>query len=176
MRLLIASQNEVKRLAAEDAFAEFYPNCDIQVDMPERPISSDISEQPLLMQQAMKGVENRLANARALIPGKFAAYVAIEGGCYRIGGNWFHAEFAGVMKNRRIFHAHSPGFPIPESFSELLDKGATLGQAMEKRTGISDAGKKEGFTGWLAGTAYNRRNTSKMAVYLALCGMDNADL
>lgn len=171
MRVLVASQNEVKRQATYDALQEFMPGCELEVVAPEIPIPSDVADQPMSHQVAKLGVENRIRNAKGLVAGRFTLYVAIESGCYRMGDDWFQTEFAGVANNGRVFHAHGPGVPMLDSFIGEMRKGTNLSDMMAKKTGIEDAGKKEGYTGWLAGENYSRRNMSKMAILFALCGM-----
>ncbi len=176
MSVLVASQNEIKRLAVVDAYTEIYPeDVPVVVSSPLE-IRSGVRDQPLSLQEIALGVHNRIGNARAQKIGRFSTFVAIESGCYRTKNRWFEVACAGVTgRNGRISIAYGPSYPVPESFVPLLKQGKDLNEIMEEKTSMKEAGKGIGFNGWLAGR-FDRRHASAMAVYLALCSERTQDL
>jgi inosine/xanthosine triphosphatase len=178
LKVLVASQNKVKQLAVEDAFGIFTKQPSL-VEMSTQPIDSNVSLQPLELEETALGALNRLSAILQMTSG-YDYYVAIEGGAYKVDlpkqEQWYESACAAISKNDcEPVIAYGPAYPIPSAIAKHLPEGKDLTQAMENETGIADIGNREGFNGWLTDGQLDRRTASSQAVLLALYGLVKAE-
>lgn len=177
LKVLVASQNKVKQLAVEDAF-ELFAEEPKAIELANRPIDSQVADQPLELAETARGALNRLSSIQQ--NSGYDYYVAIEGGAYRVDlpetEQWYESACAAVAQNDgEPSVAYGPAYPIPPAIARHLREGKDLNQAMESETGITDIGKREGFNGWLTDGHLDRRAASAQAVLLALYGLRKSE-
>jgi inosine/xanthosine triphosphatase len=171
-RVLVASKNKIKGLAAEDAFRIFL-NDALEIHLSTKEIDSGVPNQPISLEQSAEGSLNRL-QAITGEPG-YDYYVAIEGGMFKVetpdGTKWFEAACAAVGANNKRCIAYGPGYPVPERFAAHIVNGKDLNEAMEYEIGVKEIGSSGGFNGWLTEENLDRQKGSAQAVILALYGL-----
>ena len=63
MKIVVASKNPVKLLAVTDLIPEYPLLADASFEL--RPVSSDVSEQPLSLEEILKGIPKEMRNDRS---------------------------------------------------------------------------------------------------------------
>lgn len=176
-KILVASQNEVKLLAVEEAFDVYRANT-YEFEMAKNEIVSGVADQPTSLIETATGALNRLQAIRSVADYSF--YVAIEGGIYSVetplGTKWYESACAAVADNNSLTIpsiAYGPAFPVPRRIMRHVEDNKDLNQAMELETGIKDIGKSVGFNGWLTENKLDRKKVSAEAVLLALYGLSH---
>lgn len=135
MKILVASNSEIKLAAVREAFAG------VRVQVDGRGSRSLVNEQPVGNDETTMGAMNRLTQI-AVVSG-YDFYVAIENGLEEIGGWWSDFGFV-VMQNRagiRKF-AKSAGVIFPDTYvEEAFRRGfetTTAGMIIAEKLGGSD--------------------------------------
>lgn len=175
-KVLVASQNRVKAMAAHDALSLFGGGT-YETDLSQTPIQSGVREQPLSLEETATGAINRLIQARKV--GGYSYYVAIEGGIYSVdtptGTMWYESACAAVSddKTHTPSVAFGPAYPIPRNIIRHVHEGKDLNEAMEIETGIAEIGNSVGFNGWLTDGKLDRQAASAQAVLMALYGLEH---
>lgn len=164
---LVASQNEIKRLAVIQGLTDFYEDDDLLVDLASQEIKSGVRDQPLSLKETRLGVINRLEAIKSL--GEYMVYAAVEGGVHKVEDRWYETACAGVIIDDQLGLAFGVDYPIPHNIAQNIEKGMDLNQAMEIETGLKEIGKAGGFNGWLTDGKLDRQQASAQAIYLALC-------
>jgi inosine/xanthosine triphosphatase len=178
MKILVASQNQIKAEAVREAFRRLLDEA-VNVQLSNDEIDSGVSSQPLSLEETARGALNRL-NAITAVPG-YDYYVAIEGGIYAVelpvGKHWYESACAAVKSSasQNPCVAYGPAYPVPDQFIRHLEAGKDLNEAMEAETGIKEAGKGIGFNGWLTNGKLDRMSASAEAVLLAIAGLEHAN-
>lgn len=174
-QIIIASQNNIKSLAAQDAF-KIFTDKEYAFVLADTEISSGVSDQPNTLSETATGALNRLSQIRKA--GGYAFYIAIEGGTYGVdtpvGTLWYESACAAVADHNASSTpsvAFGPAFPVPRRIIRHVSEGLDLNQAMELETGIAEIGSSVGFNGWLTDNKLDRQAASSQAVLLALYGM-----
>jgi len=172
MKVVVASENTVKREAARRAFTTQFPGEEISFITTSAP--SGVGDQPMNPEETALGAYTRAKNGQ-MTGAKFS--VGIEGGlCFIVLNGQEHAyeqTWACVLDcETGIYEIGSgPAYPIPSNVLAHMRSGKNLSQAMDIEYGIVDIGKNEGYNGWLSNNVLNRIEASKIAVLLALCGL-----
>lgn len=172
MRVIIASENPTKITAAEQAFRDYFPKEDIEIIT--QSTESGVSDQPMSQEETAQGAYNRAVGA-ADSDADFA--VGIEGGLNFVSLNGreyaFEQTWAYVIdcKTKEGEIGSGPAYPIPEHVIAQIHQGNNLSDAMLAEYGIEDIGKNAGYNGWLSRDTLDRTETSRIAAYLALCGL-----
>lgn len=113
----------------------------------------------------------------ALLDGDFG--VGIEAGLFWIEaiGDYVDVQYCAVVdKAGKLTLGHGPGFSYPPAVLVLVKTGMTVGQAMEKITGVKGMGSKEGAIGYLTKGKLVREEITKMAVTTAFLPRFRRDL
>ena len=168
-RIIVAvgSGNPVKVAAVRDVFTEAFSGT--QLKIVERSVESGVSEQPFEA-ETVTGAINRARNA---MEGTDAHYgVGVEAGLFLndTSGKYMDVQYCAIIdRDRKITIGHGAGFSYPEEvISVVLDRGATIGDAMKTVYGKEDIGKKEGAVGFLSKGLLNRKELTEHAVIAAL--------
>jgi len=128
-------------------------------------VESGVAPEPL-EQDVVLGAITRAK--KALGSGDFG--VGIEAGLFWNESVRDHLDVqycAIVDKAGRLTVGHGPGFAYPPAVVALVEKGMTVGQAMERITGISGMGSRQGAIGYLSRGHVNREQITKMAALTA---------
>lgn len=166
MIVKVGSSNPVKIQAALQAFQAFYSKVSIYGESTE----SGVSDQPMSAAETSLGAINR---AQACAQDSDYS-VGIEGGICSVEVSeqklFFEQTWAAVHQTKSgIYHvAAGPSFPVAPHVVELLQEGYNLSDAMAKEYGTTDLGLGQGYNGWLSDNHYDRTESSKIAVLLAL--------
>ena len=160
LKVNVGSRNPNKLNAVRKVLLDFYESVEVSgieadTGVPEQPFGED----------TIKGAVNRAKNAlRGADIG-----VGIEAGLIEdTGGRYFDVQYC-VMIDRMgwMTVGHGPGFYYPRTVMEMIEKGMSVGEAMESIFGIKDIGYSEGAVGFLSEGKYTREKLTESAVYMA---------
>lgn len=172
VKIVIGSTNTCKIAA----FKEVMPLYDFlaSAELESRAVSSNISEQPVSLEETMQGAQNRAQAA--------AAYgdigVGLESGIFNVPNTNRYMEFCAccIYANGRCAFGFSPAFEVPQEvvyyiFSHNID----LTQAMNLAglTNNGQLGAAEGAVGVLTGGRITRKDYTKHAIIMALVQLEH---
>jgi len=172
MNVAVGSKNPTKLASVKAAFDRYFPGNKITYVATET--NSDVSEQPLSIEETIQGAVNRATNAQT-DDADFS--VGIEGGLsfYTVNGHVYGVEVSWVcVRNCRTGQseiANSAGFPVFPKVVAHVKQGKTLSDAMAAEYGVVDIGMKNGYIGWLSGDVITRQSSNFEAVFLALSSL-----
>ena len=164
-RIVIASDNPVKRRAVEGAVARMLPSEPFRVD--PCAVASGVAEQPASEAETLAGAEGRAAAAAAEIPDA-ELWIGVEGGVEDRPEGLAAFAWVVVRSNDRVGRARSATFFLPESVAELVRSGVELGEADDRVFARTGSKRREGAVGLLTDGALDRRGLYEQAVLLAL--------
>ena len=173
MKVVVASGNPIKMACTQKAFTEYFTDQKIEFDA--QAADSEVSEQPMTIDEAIQGAINRAQNVAS---GQFDYAVGIEGGLsfHEVGGREHAIEISWVCvydcQNNRYEIASAPGFPILPKVLGHIHQGQHLSQAMETEYGLKNLGQQNGYIGWLSGNKITRQSSNYEAVLLALSSLN----
>jgi len=178
MVIAVGSTNVAKVNAVREAMMESPRFTSTEIVSVET--SSDVSSQPMTLQETIQGAKNRAKNAFERCEG--CSYsVGIEGGLMETdeaATGYLHISACSIYDGKHHYIGLSTGFEIPPLILELiLDKKMDLSQACLK-AGISqntNIGSTEGLIGVLSKGRMNRKTYSKECVLTALLQLENAE-
>src|SRR5436309_14625021 len=110
-------------------------------------VRTDVPEQPF-GDEALQGALNR---AKAAI-GRGDFGVGIEAGLVwsPLLSDYFDVQYVAIVDRAgHVTVGHGPGFTYPPRVLENVTAGRTVGEAMERLTGVRGIGSKEGAIGYL---------------------------
>src|SRR6266480_1110560 len=81
-----------------------------------------------------------------------------------------------VDRSGRLTVGHGPGFAYPAKVLEKVKAGSTVGEAMDRLTGIRGIGSKQGAIGHLTEGRLDRRRLTESAVLMAMVPRIRRDL
>ena len=166
----VGTNNSLKVRAVAAVASKLYSKVKVRGVSAESGVPPEPLEQDVVL-----GAINRAR--RALGAGDFG--VGIEAGLFWNQSMRDHLDVqycAVVDKAGRLTVGHGPGFAYPPAIVSLVKKGMTVGQAMERITGIKGMGSKEGAVGYLSGGRLDREDITRMAVYTAFIPRIRRDL
>lgn len=129
-------------------------------------VDSDVPPQP----RGSEALRGTIARARAA-RGEADLGVGIEAGLVpQEGGEatWDVQFCAVVDRADRITLGTGPGFQHPPVVLEAVEGGQTVGEAVERLTGTTDIGRKEGAIGFLTEGRLTREELTESAVLMAM--------
>jgi len=166
----VGSSNKVKIKATKDVFSRLFK----KVEVHGIEVDSGADVQPF-GKNTIKGAVNRAKEA--LGKGDFG--VGIEAGLFWVENieRYFDVQYCAIVdKMGKVTIGHGPGFCYPPQTIEMVRRGATIGEAMKKISGIEDIGKKMGAIGYLSIGKMNRTQLTRIAVFMALIPRIRRDL
>ncbi|MCI4371185.1 MAG: inosine/xanthosine triphosphatase [Thermoplasmata archaeon] len=170
LRIGVGTDNPVKVRAVRAVFGTLSMRCVVrQVRVP-----SGVAEQPV-SDEAIEGAMNR-AKA-ALGEGDFG--VGIEAGLVpsAVLADYFDVQYCAILdRSGRMTVGHGPGFTYPSRIIEKVRAGSTIGEAMERLTGIREIGSKQGAIGYLTERRLDRDALTESAVLMAMVPRIRQDL
>jgi inosine/xanthosine triphosphatase len=165
VKIAVGTKNDVKVSAVERIFKMIYP----QVRMIKLDVPSGVRDQPWETETII-GAKNRAAAAQNQASDAHFC-VGIEAGLIwnEELGEYLDVQYCTVQdRGGRVTIGHGPGFYYPKAIIEAVKEGKTVGQAMEKATGIQNIGYKQGAIGFLTNNLLTRQQLTEQAVIMAL--------
>ena len=127
---------------------------------------TEVSDQPF-DDEALQGATNRARSA--IRAGDFG--VGIEAGLMWSSAlsDYFDVQYCAIIdRGGRITVGHGPGFTYPPRVLEKVKAGSTVGDAMERLTGIRGIGSRQGAIGYLTEGRMDRKRLTESAVLMAM--------
>lgn len=177
MIVAVGSTNEAKILAVKEILQEssLFP----QLSIIGLAVGSDVSDQPLSLQETIQGAKNRAKNAFDQRACKYS--VGIESGLMVSLGTstgYLHVSACCIYDGKNTYTGLSTGFELPPQILELiLKQKMDLTQAC-LHSGISanaKLGSTEGLIGILTQGKIDRKEYSKQCVHAAVIQLENGD-
>ncbi len=161
LRVNVGSLNPNKVNAVKDVLSMFYEKLEVngvKVDsgVPEQPFDED----------TVKGAINRSKNAI----GDADLGIGIEAGLIwnPVVERYFDVQYCAIVDKRGVITVgHGPGFYYPEHVINLVKKGMSIGEAMDKLFNLNNIGYKQGAIGFLTEGKYDRKRLTETAVLMA---------
>ena len=166
MKVVVASNNPVKRKAAEDAFQRVYP--DAIIDITCVGASSEVSDQPTGDEETRIGAINRAKNAaQKQNEGDF--WVGMEGGIEVIENTLFAFAWMAVLNSDgQLALGRTTTLPLPPSVLRHIEQGMELGQANDLVFGTHNSKQAGGAFGLLTDNRYTRQGIYAQTLEIAL--------
>jgi inosine/xanthosine triphosphatase len=171
-KVLVASRNPVKLLAARKGFERMFPGESFSVDGISVP--STAPAQPRTDTETLQGALERSEKASRLVQAEY--WVGIEGGVDEQEGEMYAFAWVVVRSNERIGKGRSGAFALPTAVTELVRSGLELGEADDLVFGRSNSRQENGAIGLLTGDVVDRAALIEQAVILALVPFKNPQL
>lgn len=177
MKIAVGSTNEAKVLAVKEVLMDSarFAKCEvIQFE-----VSSDVSDQPISLQETIQGAETRAKHAFNLCDCIYS--FGIESGLMEASGTssgYLHVSVCCIYDGVNTYTGLSTGFEIPQKLLELiLNKKMDLTQAC-LHSGLSSntkIGSTEGLVGVLTKGKVDRKEYSKQCVSSAMIQLENKE-
>ncbi|ULH14943.1 inosine/xanthosine triphosphatase [Deinococcus sp. KNUC1210] len=169
--------NPAKLRPVEQVFQQLWPGSRVQGVQ----AASGVSEQPIGVEETMRGAVQRARAARAAVAG--AGYgVGLEGGVRfepsapeEGGGCWLFGIVA-VTDGTRLEVGRSAELRLPPPVAARLYAGEELGPIMDELSGQQNIKQKAGTVGLLTGGLLSRADVWQMALTLSLAPFLHAEL
>ncbi len=176
MKILIASENPVKKNATEEAFSKFFEN----VEVLGASIKSGVPAQPF-DKETFLGARNRVINlfhhASKNGLNDVEYFVGIEGGVEKRFDRWFGFGVVCISdKDKNYGYGITPYFELPKKVIVELSKGKELGKIIDGLSNEIETKRKGGAIGYLTGGVYNRKNLYVNGVIMALVPFLNKEI
>ncbi|MBS0626452.1 MAG: inosine/xanthosine triphosphatase [Verrucomicrobia bacterium] len=179
MSLAIGSTNKVKVEALRETIPD-YPDL-AGLEVISLGVSSEISEQPMSLEETILGAKNRARNALQASPSSRYG-VGIESGLFVAEGSrtgYLEACICSVFDGQNYYIGLSCGFEVPPSVLHLvLHQKMDLTQACF-HSGVSTdpkLGMGQGLIGILSKGRVDRKRYCKQAIVTALIQLENSKL
>ena len=179
MKIVVGSNNLVKLKATELAITKFYPEESLEII--GIAVDYQVSNQPLGLEEILKGAKNRAIQARKKFLGnqsnietKLDFSVGIEAGFVEIPFNeyrYLDFQFCVIIdSNGNLSVGSGSGLPFPSSvINQLLNnREQELGDIMADISGNQKIKFEEGAIGYYSKGKINRTEITKQAVEMAL--------
>jgi inosine/xanthosine triphosphatase len=171
MKVRVGTRNPLKVRAVEAAFAEAFP--DEEIDVAAASVESGVSAQPFGADVAVGAIRR----AKAAI-GDADFGVGIEAGLVHLPGCDRSLNLglcAVVDRTGRVTLGSGPGFEVPPAVLARLEEGSTLNREMSRIAGIPEIKEKIGAIGHLSGGRIDRFAITRETVLMALIPRLKAD-
>lgn len=177
MLVAVGSTNEAKVLAVKEIIVSSPQFSKVQVH--SIPTHSDVADQPISLQETIRGAKNRAKNAFNK-SGECIYSFGIESGLMEapeVSTGFLHISVCSIYDGENYYTGLSTGFELPPQILELiLVKKMDLTQAC-LYLGISSnekIGSEEGLIGILTNGKVDRKEYSKQCITTALLQLENA--
>lgn len=177
MKIIVGSKNPVKVGAVEEAFAKYFPECEVIGE----DVASGVSSQPMSERETMNGARSRAY--AALESDKDADYgVGLEGGVTELdptSPNWngmhggkgrlFECAWVAVVSREKV-EGLGGGlyFELPEKIAIKIKAGGELGPIMSELSGEDNVKQKMGAIGIFSKGQLDRKQAYVQIVVSAL--------
>ncbi len=175
MLIAIGTKNTAKVQALEEILKDYPHFQDLQI-VPFS-VSSEVSEQPLSLEETIQGAKNRAKNGFVACDGCSYGF-GIESGLIEAPGaqtGFFNVCVCSIYNGKDFYIGLSTGFEIPPSILSLItEKKMDMSQAC-LHSGITDnthIGSQEGLIGILTKGRVDRKEYSKQAMMSALVQLE----
>ena len=179
MILSVGSTNPIKVQAVVEVIKDYPDLCSAKLIPTSVP--SEISEQPLSMEEIIRGAKNRAKNAFAAVDACTYSF-GIESGLFEAPGTqtgYLEACICCIFDGTNYHVGLSCGFEVPEQILKyVLNEKMDLSQACYHAgmTANANLGSAEGLIGILTKGRIARKEYTKMCVSTALIQLENAHL
>lgn len=177
MIIVVGSTNAAKVLAVKEVILDS-PTLN-QAEVISIHTSSDVSSQPLTLQETIQGAKNRAKNAFNQ-PLSCSYSIGIESGLMEAAETstgFLHVSVCCIYDGQNSFIGLSTGFELPPQILQLiLEKKMDLSRAC-LQSGISHntaIGSTEGIIGVLSKGRIDRKEYSKQCIFAAMLQLENA--
>ncbi len=172
-RIVIASENPVKKQAALLAFQKMFPAAAFEIVSVNVP--SGVSPQPYGDAETLQGAANRAQRAFELRPDA-DFWVGIEGGVQEVDGELEAFAWIYVLSPTHSGKSRTGAFYLPPAVARLVRAGHELGEADDIVFGLTNSKQENGAIGILTGNVVDRTALYAQAVALALVPFRNPQL
>ncbi|ASJ03377.1 NTPase [Thermococcus profundus] len=167
MKVAVGSTNPAKVEAVREVFREIYG----EVEVVPVEVDSGVPDQPVGLEETVKGAINRATRAIAKTEADFG--VGIEAGLYPVPETitgYMDVQFCAVVDSEgRITLGHGPGFEYPPGVvGRVFGEGVEVGIAMGELVNDPELKRKIGAIGVLTHGRLVRKELNKLAVLMAL--------
>lgn len=177
MIIALGSTNIVKVSALEEVIKE-YPLLS-HAEVKPCAVSSEIANQPLSLEEIIRGAKNRAKNAYS--SSETCAYsFGVESGLFEAPGTqtgFLESCICAIYDGRHYYTGLSCGFEIPSHILEfVLTEQLDLSQACQRAKVSTNAnlGAAEGLIGILTKGRIDRKEYTKQSIKTALIQLENA--
>lgn len=142
-------------------------------------VNSGVSDQPMTLEETLKGASNRARLARLAIEGSGFG-LGVESGLFRVDGMVFDVCACVIDdgKSRRV--GWSCAFQIPPAVAESIDSGEAGDLTVAcNQAGIANdpnLGQHQGMIGVMSDMRLSRQAYTEQAILSAMIGVENADI
>lgn len=172
-RIVLASENPVKRHAVQSAFERMFPGKGLSIVTVSVP--SGVSRQPASDLETFQGAFNRAQAAFQRLP-EADYWIGIEGGIDTIRGNLHAFAWVVIIGEDRVGQGRTASFVLPPEIIALIQAGKELGEADDIVFGRTNSKHENGAIGLLTGDVVDRSGLYEMAVVSALIPFKNHHL
>lgn len=176
MKINVGSTNNAKLEAVRESIA-MYPQL-AKADIKGFSVASEVSEQPIKLEETVRGAMNRARNAYSERECDYS--IGLESGLIEVpySKSGFMDLCACVIYDGKEFHlglSSAWEFPKPEMMDLVSKEGLTMTEAATKLGYANDPqlGAKQGMIGILTKGRLVRKEYTKQALTMALIHLDN---
>ncbi len=142
MKIAVGSKNPDKLAATRQAFGAMWP--DEQLEIIAMTVPSGVSDQPLTIDETIKGAINRAKTVKVSLRPDYA--VGIEAGLAKIGERWFVDGWVAVIDaSGRVGLGGSPAMEVAPQVMKLVKSGSEIKQACAQVFGGSNSDSQNSY-------------------------------
>lgn len=173
MKVLVASKNPVKINSVLNGFEKVFKTKNFKIEGVS--VSSEISDQPMSVDETFLGARNRVKNAKK-IDSTANFVVGIEGGLEIFEEQYYAFAWVIIDNGTKVGKARTASFMLPPKITKLIEQGMELGHADDIVFSQNNSKQKQGSVGILTKELIDRTDYYTPAVILALIPFINEDL
>jgi len=176
MKIIVGSKNTAKIEAVKEVLQEYPDFKDAEII--EKEVGSDVSDQPLSLDETIKGAINRAKNCYSGCDYS----IGLESGLMQVPQTktgYMDVTACAIFDGNKIHLGLSSSFEYPIKVTKMvLEQGINISQAFHKSdlTNNPDLGSQEGAVGFLTKGRVKRKDYTKQAIYMALIHLENPEL
>jgi len=176
MHITLGSKNPIKIIALKEVLGRYDLFKDAVVNGAS--VSSGVAEQPLTLEETIRGAKNRAEAAYVKCDYSFG----LEGGLAKIPhtkSGYMQMSACAIYDGEEFHMGLASGFELPKRAVDLLvNEGKDLSQAW-KEIGLTtkeDIGAEEGSIGMLTNGRVNRKEYAQQSIINALIHLENSHM
>jgi inosine/xanthosine triphosphatase len=164
MRIVVGSQNPVKRNAVYQAFSQYFD----AVEIISAKVDSGVQPFPMSQPETLQGAINRAHSAQKEEPSADFS-VGIEGGLFTFNNTTYIQAIAAVLQNTVIGVARSVAIEVSQTLVAKIDPTSdTSKETVDQLMGRNNLFQNEGVMGVLTQNRLTRTQVLRDAVVCAL--------